>query len=468
MDAGQEDIFRNLTSSDFFSFIKSIEQPVAFTDEHGKVCWFSDKFKDLYPKTKLQSSLISIFDSSGELESLEIPPGTIETDQHTISSVKLNDHYNLIYVRVKGVDADLQRDRIKLFKNSAHDLNNILTSIVNSASLLMLEEKKDSKIKRLIETLESNSLRAVDIVESILTDEIGRLRTKHKIKMNSLIEELQNSLKSITPQNVSISFEVNDNLEIIMGNYSDLYRVFLNLCINSSEAIEREGKIIVRAENITSDMISSDEKKTSAKYVKVSVEDNGSGIEEKNISRVFDSDFSTKNKDYNSGLGLSIVKEIISNHDGFIEIESELGKGTVITTYIPAREELTPHQVEDKSPRRILIADDENSILELLLDLFQSYGYDVLEAKDGSELIDLVKAKDEVDLYIIDRKIPAPDGLECISEIRKRGIDKPIILTTGSMEIGENPALQDLDITQILVKPYDFEELLKMVDGLLY
>jgi CheY-like chemotaxis protein/anti-sigma regulatory factor (Ser/Thr protein kinase) len=330
----------------------------------------------------------------------------------------------------------------------------------------MQDENKDNKTKRLIETLESNSLRAVDIVDSILTDEGGTSQNKRKIRIPLLIEELKNSLKSITPANVNISFEVNDDLELITGNYSDLYRVFLNLCINSSEAIEGEGNVIVKAENVTSDMISNSENKTSSKYIKISVNDNGSGIEEKNIKKVFESDFSTKNKNYNSGLGLNIVREIILNHDGIIDIESKWGVGTTITTYLPAREELAP-QKQKKSSHRILIADDEEDILELLIDLFESYGYEVLNAKDGKGLIDIVKKNNDIDLYIIDRKMPAPDGLECIEIIRKMGIEKPIILTTGSRAICDDPALQELDITQILAKPYEQGDLLNLVDGLL-
>lgn len=467
MDPGQEDIFRNLKSSDLFSLINLIDQPVAFTDDSGQLLWYSNKFKELFPAAEHDPSIDSILESSGESGSLEIP-GSLETDHYYLSAIKLRNDYSIIMVRLKNVSAAKQKDRIKLFKNSAHDLNNILTSIVNSASLLMLEEIKDSKTRKLIETLESNSLRAADIVDSILTDETGTSKTKRRIKVNSLIEELQNSLKSITPPNVSIYFEANENLEIIMGNHSDLYRVFLNLCINSAEAIEGEGKVIVKAENVASDEVPGNTKKRATKYVKVSVEDNGTGIEEKNISKIFDSDFSTKNKDYNSGLGLSIVKDIISNHDGLIDIDSQWGTGTTITIYLPARGELIAHNIEEKSLRRILIADDEKSILELLLDLFMSYGYEVIEAKNGRELMNLIEDNVDVDLYIIDRKMPAPDGLKCIAKIRQMEIKKPIILTTGSMGVGDNPSLQNLDITQILVKPYDFEELLKMVDELLY
>jgi len=466
MDVEKEDFFQNLSSSDLASLINSIEASVAFADKSGKICWFSDKFREQFPKVQPYSSIELIFDFPEEFKTFEIP-GTIETDHYNISVSKLNDNYSLITVRNRDNKTLIQSDRIKLFKNSAHDLNNILTSIVNSASLLMLEENKDNKTRKLIETLESNSLRAVDIVDSILTNERGTSQTKRKVKITTLMKELQNSLKSITPANVSITFEVSDDVELIMGNYSELYRVFLNLCINSSEAIEGQGSVVVKAENITSAMIPNLKSRTYSKYVKISVKDNGSGIKEKNIKKVFDSDFSTKNKNYNSGLGLSIVKEIISNHDGIINIESEWGIGTTITTYLPARVESAPQKQLNRSSRRILIADDEKSILELLIDLFQSYGFVVLKAKDGKDLMETVKNNSDIDLYIIDRKMPAPDGLECIELMRGMGIKQPIILTTGSLSVADNPALQNLDITQILVKPYDFEELLKLVDELL-
>lgn len=465
MDVEKEDIFQNLSSSDIASLINLVEPSVAFIDKSGKICWFSDNFKELFSQVQIDSSIETIIALPEEFKSFKMP-GTIETDQYNISVSKLNNQYSLIIVRIKDINALIQSDRIKLFKNSAHDLNNILTSIVNSTSLLRQEKNKDNKTKRLIETLESNSLRAVDIVDSILADEGGTSQNKRKIRITALLEELKNSLKSITPDNVNISFEVSDDLELITGNYSDLYRVFLNLCINSSEAIEGEGNVIVKAENVTSDMIPNNESETSSKYIKISVNDNGSGIEEENIKKVFESDFSTKNKNYNSGLGLNIVREIILNHDGIIDIESKWGDGTTFTTYLPAREESAP-QKQKKHSQRILIADDEKSILELLIDLFQSYGYEVLNAKDGKNLMDIVKKDSNIDLYIIDRKMPAPDGLECIEIMRKMGIKKPIILTTGSLTIGDNPALQNLNITQILVKPYDFEELLNLVDGLL-
>jgi len=466
MDVKKEDFFQNLSSSDFASLINSIKTAVAIVDESGKIYWLSDKFKDLFPLAKSNSSIEPILNISEEFKSLKIP-GSIESDQYNISVLQLNKQYSLITVSIKDIKTLLQSDRIKLFKNSAHDLNNILTSIVNSASLLMQEEKKDKKIKKLIETLESNSLRAVDIVDSILTDDKGTSQAKRKLRMISLLEELQNSLKNITPANVSISFEVSDDLEYIKGNYSNLYRVFLNLCINASEAIDGKGNVLIKAENITSDKILNHENKTSPKYVMISVNDDGSGIEEKNINKIFESDFSTKNKNYNSGLGLSIVKEIISNHDGFIDIQSEWGVGTSFVIYLPARERLTPQKQHKNLSRKLLIADDENSILELLVDLFESYGYEVLSAEDGKSFMDIVKKKNDIDLYIIDRKMPAPDGLECIENMRKMGIDKPIILTTGSLTLRDNPILQDLDITRILAKPYEQDEIVKIVDTLL-
>jgi CheY-like chemotaxis protein len=187
------------------------------------------------------------------------------------------------------------------------------------------------------------------------------------------------------------------------------------------------------------------------------VQDDGVGIDENILPFIFDENFSTKDKNKISGVGLSIVKSILQKYEGDINLESEPDKGTKFIIKLPSLSQTTASSVANK---KILIAEDENILRELLAELFISYGFEVMTVQNGKELLDII-SNNHFDILLVDKKMPELDGVSCIKEIRKSGNQVPIILASGSNVSADGEIIKL--VQNIILKPYNFEEILSAV-----
>lgn len=349
----------------------------------------------------------------------------------------------------------------------AHDFNNIFTTIKNSVELLKhkLEDRDD--LENLLANIENSTNRASDIIEQILDKgDKKEKEKKKKISIKYLLKDLQNALVQTLPKNIEIELSTPDKLNKICCVPNDIYRVLLNLCVNAKEAIDGPGKIEIKVSNleITDKNAVEYFPLTNGDYLKVIVKDNGTGVPKEFISKIFDEGFSTKNRNIDSGIGLQIVKEVVDEHNGIINVKSTEGVGTSFVIVFPAvkkRTEIIP------SENTILIGEDESTLLEVLSDLFSSYNYNVIEASDGQKVLDVVNSGEKIDLIVIDRKMPKLDGLSCINEIRKKDLELPIILASGSQSFLERFSKDELKIDALISKPYNFDRMLDVVEDLL-
>ena len=193
--------------------------------------------------------------------------------------------------------------------------------------------------------------------------------------------------------------------------------------------------------------------------------DNGSGISEDNISKIFDPYFSTKQKDTGSGLGLYVTYGIIKAHNGHVDVTSKKNIGTTFDVFLPVFEPQKLTKNETKS-KLIMLADDEEMLSELLSEMLESSGYYVIKVKSGEEVIKVLTEELKVDLIIIDYNMPMMNGLECISEIRKLNFNLPVILSSGSLQFNDNE-LKRLKINSKILKPYEFETMLDTIKKLI-
>ncbi|MGE5861113.1 MAG: response regulator, partial [Ignavibacteria bacterium] len=237
------------------------------------------------------------------------------------------------------------------------------------------------------------------------------------------------------------------------------------------EAIEKEGKIVLSARNIQVNEHNLIKYPHLSKnnYVLFSVKDNGSGISEENIQKIFEPYFSTKEKETGSGLGLYITYGIIKAHDGYIEVISKLNKGTEFNIYLPSYE---PVKAEEKtappvSEKIILLADDEMMLRDLLAELLESQGYNVIRVATGKEVLTVLTEELKVDLIIIDYNMPEMNGLECIRRIKELDFKMPIILSTGSLSVEEKVGSDADGISSVLTKPYEFDTMLNTIQKLI-
>lgn len=357
----------------------------------------------------------------------------------------------------------------KLSSGMAHDFNNLLSSIFGSLNLLKRRVPQNENVLRLLDNIENCSIRARDLTKGLLSFGKPTPKRKELIKPNFLLSEISKVIIQTFPKKIALKQEIQENLYDILGNGTEIYQVLLNLCVNAKEAIEgKEGIISLNASNITIDnnnLINYPLLKK-GNYVCFSVKDTGSGIDEENLQKIFDPYFSTKVKETGSGLGLYVTYGIIKAHNGHVEVTSKINEGTQFEVYIPSYEptKVSHQSISDKI---VLLADDEIMLRDLLAELLESNGYNVIKVISGTEALKVLTEEIKVDIIILDYNMPEMNGLDCATEIRKFNKEIPIILSSGSFSINGSIDLKEKGIDSFVNKPYEFDTMLSTIQELL-
>lgn len=352
----------------------------------------------------------------------------------------------------------------KLSSGMAHDFSNLLSSIFGSVNLLRKRVPEKDDTKRLIDNIEDCSKRARDLTKGLLSYGKPTPKRKELVKPQILLAEMSKVITQTFPRTISFESNFGDNLYDILGNSTEIYQVLLNLCVNAKEATDGKGSITLEAKNITVDEhnIISYPLLEVGNYVCFTVKDDGSGISEKDLQKIFDPYFSTKSKETGSGLGLYVSYGIIKAHNGIIDVSSKAGQGTQFDVFIPSYE---PHKEKPDEPsdKIILLVDDEEMLSDLLAELLESNHYNVIKVFSGREAIKVLTEEIKVDLVIIDYNMPDMNGIETIKEIRNLKFDMPIILSTGTILSDDKVDLEKHKINDRIQKPYEFETMLQTI-----
>ncbi len=360
----------------------------------------------------------------------------------------------------------------RLASGVAHDLNNILSPIIMSTYILKQKLKDESDLKY-IKIIESSAQRGANIVHQILSFAKGISSEKGLIQVKHLLREIETILKETFPKNIKIEIEVSKDLNPVIADPNQLMQVFLNLCVNARDAMPNGGTLKIKAQNITLEKHYAMETLgiKPGPYILITIEDTGSGIPPEIIDKIFDPFFTTKEPEKGTGIGLSIAHNIIKEHGGFINVYSEVGKGTKFNIYLPTdvgEFKLEEMKIKEEIPfgdgETILVAEDEMPIQEMIKTVLEENNYKVITASNGAEgLLRYAQKKDEIKLLIIDLGMPIMDGVEMIKTIKKIEPTAKIIATSGlaSPTALLEDALQNISL--FLQKPFDALTLLKEV-----
>lgn len=351
----------------------------------------------------------------------------------------------------------------------AHDFNNILTAIIGHTEIIrrgFLEEKSI----RSLNVIEDASRRAGRMVSKLL----GFARKSNyqivPINMNNIIFETVKLLERVIDRKISVTVELDHGIPQIKGDLTQIEQIIMNLIVNARDAMPNGGRVIIRTKgrDVLRGMPDVPPYIPEGNYVLLSVIDTGVGIPKESVDKIFEPFFTTKERGKGTGLGLSMVYGAVQEHKGYISVQSEPGKGTNFTIYIPASEAEAPKE-EKKEARAvsgnetILVIDDEQDILHAVQDTLTTHGYKVFSISDPASAIAIFKKLSaEIALVITDIVMPRINGKELISQIKAVNPDVKIVAISGYTkyvapkdEIGE--------INGFLQKPFESYYLLTVI-----
>ncbi len=356
----------------------------------------------------------------------------------------------------------------------AHDLNNVLTPIMLSLQLLK-DKYIDEECQKLLDMLDRNTKRGADLIKQVLSFARGVEGERNPLQAKHIITEIEKVAKETFPRNIEIRTDIPRDLWIISGDVTQLHQVIMNLCVNARDAMPSGGTLSITASNFFIDGNYA-RMHTEAKvgsYIVIAVSDTGTGISPEVLDRIFEPFFTTKEHGKGTGLGLSTALGIVKSHGGFINVYSEIGKGTTFRVYLPA----IKTEIKDTGQQKlempvgngefILVAEDEVSICEITCSTLEAYRYKVLTAENGGQAVALyAENKDKIKIVLMDMMMPVMDGQTSIRAIRKINPEVKIIAVSG---LSEKDRLANIAhyTNAFLPKPYTAEKLLKTVHEVL-
>ena len=402
----------------------------------------------------------------------------------TSQLVKTNKELTQEIVDRKRAEKDQRQLEIQLRKSQkmeaigtlaggvAHDLNNILSGIVSYPELLLMDVPQESPLRQPLLTIQESGLKAAAIVQDLLTLARRGVSVTEVTNLNQLIEQY---LKS--PENHKI-LEYHPGVKVetclqpkifnILGSPVHLSKTIMNLVSNAAEAMPSGGAIHITTENQYIDRpIKGYDTVEEGDYVKLSVSDNGVGISPEVIDRIFEPFYTKKTMGRSgTGLGMAVVWGTVKDHDGYIDVQSELGEGTAFTLYFPITRKKLPTEKPDiladmymGKGESILVVDDVKQQREIASRMLKKLGYNVLSVPSGEEAV-IYLQENTADLLVLDMIMnPGIDGLETYKKILKFHPRQKAIIASGFSESRQVKAAQKMGAGFYLKKPYSFEKI---------
>ncbi|MCZ2132758.1 MAG: PAS domain S-box protein [Bacteroidetes bacterium] len=497
-----EELFRAIAEStiDYISVLDINAKRLYISPSYSSVLGKRDNptgttiFGDLHPddRERARTALGDVFKSgtvkTGEFRMLSSDGSIRDTDVSGSPVFDKSGKVMQVVVIVRDITekkrAEMQMRRAQRLESIgtlaggiAHDLNNILTPIMLSFEILSVRFP-DEKTAEILSMLKSSVKRGSDMVKQVLSFARGTEGEQTIVQVRHIIVEIVKIIKEIFPKNIILRKNIADDLPTILADPTQLHQVLMNLCVNARDAMPNGGIIDIKAESVTIDEQYA-RMQLDAKpgfYVAISVADQGTGIPPAVLERLFEPFFTTKEVGKGTGLGLPSVLSIVKGHEGFINVYSEVGKGSTFKVYIPAMidEDKLPQKQEQREEEKeiagngqiILVIDDEAAILEITRQTLESNNYRVITATDGAEGVAVyAKQHSEISLVITDIEMPYMNGRAAIQAMQRIKPDVKVIAVSGFTQNGNK--LEKTANIRFLDKPYTSEKLLRAMRNML-
>jgi PAS domain S-box-containing protein len=378
--------------------------------------------------------------------------GKLYTEEATISPVRDDSGRIVNYVAVKH-DISEHLRLTEQFQQSqklesvgtlaggvAHDFNNVLTVILGFGEMLRLRIANDPKAVSDLDEILRGAERASVLTRQLLAFARRQIIEPANIDLNEVITGLGKLLRMGTKEDIEIKISLADRLPTIRADRGQMEQVLMNLAINARDAMPGGGRLVLETQEarLDEDDVKSYPYMKAGRYSVLSVSDTGIGMDEETQKRIFEPFFTTKALDKGTGLGLAVVYGIVKQHNGFIHVYSEPGKGTTFRVYLPPVDAPADTKVAGAQgiirggEETILLAEDDEAIRKLTENILRSYGYEVLAARDGEEAVDVFRRRGkEIAMAVLDMVMPKKGGKPAYDEMVQTAPGLKVLFLSG-------------------------------------
>jgi len=359
----------------------------------------------------------------------------------------------------------------------AHDLNNVLAPIIIGLPLIK-ETASDETARHLVSLMEKSAQRGADIVRQVLTFTRGSDGQRVSLQLRHLIRDMVEIASQTFPKNIVIEDESAKEVWPVLADPTQVHQVLMNLCVNARDAMPDGGRLRLGVQNVTfegGEGIQVPSERTGP-FVRLRVADTGAGMPPEMVDRIFEPFFTTKAPGKGTGLGLSTALGIVKSHDGFIRVDSQVGRGTTIDVYVPAKQQcsrppflgsFTTHG-QRGGGELVVVVDDEAAVRAVARRALEEFGYQVIDCGSGAEAIQAIRTSSPpIRVIVTDMMMPEMDGPTLVLGLRAIAPDIPIVGITGVADAASLGKLQQLNLRAMIAKPFTIGDLLAAVDGAL-
>lgn len=362
----------------------------------------------------------------------------------------------------------------------AHDFNNML-AIINGYTEICLSRLAttgtEDNLRRYLREVHSAAQRAIGLVHRILTFSRKTEVRVAPLSLNKLLRELGSLLAETFPRTIVFDFDLDDSMPSLAADQNQLQQVIMNLCVNARDAMPKGGTLTLTTRLIEGTRLTrlgSDPQQT---YACLRVSDTGVGIPPQVRARIFEPFYTTKQDSGGTGLGLAVVYGIVTNHKGLLDVESQIGKGSSFSIYLPvvategAQDNASATKRMSELPRgteSILVVEDEASLRNLLVNVLEPSGYRVLCARDGREALEYFENRElEIDAILLDLNMPEMHGLEVYKELQRFRPRTKVLVVSGNISKEVKTEMLKLGQHEFLEKPYRIDEVCRRLRAML-
>jgi two-component system, cell cycle sensor histidine kinase and response regulator CckA len=407
----------------------------------------------------------TLFDAEVHAAPIRLPDGTINGG--ILITRDMTDRKNL---QAQLLQAQKMEAIGTLAGGVAHDFNNILTAIMGYSGFIQNKMPKADPLRTYLQEINNCASKAANVTRSLLAFSRKQSMELQPCSSNMILRDIEKLLRRLVPEDVDLTLALKEDV-VIMVDVTQIGQVLMNLISNAKDAMPKGGALHVETKGteLGTEFGETHGFGAPGQYVMISVTDTGCGMDEATQKKIFEPFFTTKEVGKGTGLGLSIVYGIIKQHNGYVTVSSQPGKGTTFDIYLPAvkmnisqtKQAIVPAQGGTET---ILLAEDEDHVRQVVNEMLRMSGYTIIQATDGEDAVrQYKKHRDKIDLLILDVVMPGKNGKEVCDEIRTMNTSVPAIFMSGyTGDVVLDKGIPDI-ASNYISKPIIVDDLLKKI-----